>query len=320
MSHVRPFRFGVHTSTAAGGDAWVSAARRYEDLGFSSLLLRDHFDDQLGPITAMTAAACSTTRLRVGCLVFDNDYRHPLVLAKELASLDVVSEGRVEVGLGAGWMAPDYEQSGIPFDPPGTRVARLQEGLRVMKGCFGEGAFDFHGDHYHIVDHNALPKPRQRPHPPFLVGAGGRRMLTFAAREADIIGLNPVRRSNEEWADQNVADATAEATDRKVAWIREAAGERYADLELSIIVPFVIVTDDRHATAEAIAAGLDPGSSGVEASAEDVLASPYVLIGTVDQLVDTLQERRDRWDLSYVVVNDDSVDTVAPLVEKLAGA
>lgn len=319
MSQLRPFRFGVHTSKAASGDAWASAARRYEELGFSSLLLRDHFDDQLAPITAMTAAACSTTRLRVGCLVFDNDYRHPLVLAKELASLDVLSEGRVEVGLGAGWMAPDYEQSGMPFDPPEVRVARMEEGLRVMKGCFGDGAFDFDGDHYRIVDHDALPKPRQRPHPPFLVGGGGRRMLSFAARDADIIGMSPVRRSNEEWADQNVADATAEATDRKLAWIREAAGERYADLELSIIVPFVIVTDDRNATAEAIAAGLDTGSSDVEASADNVLASPYVLVGNVDQLVDTLQERRDRWDLSYVVFNDDSVDTVAPLVEKLAG-
>jgi probable F420-dependent oxidoreductase len=319
MSQDRPFRFGVHTSKANDGDTWASAARRYEDLGFSSLLLRDHFDDQLAPIAAMTAAACSTSRLRVGCLVHDNDYRHPLVLAKELASLDVLSGGRVEVGLGAGWMAPDYEQSGIPFDAPAMRVTRLQEGLRVMKGCFADGSFDFEGEHYRIVGHDALPKPVQHPHPPFLVGGGGRRVLGFAAREADIIALSPRRRSNEEWADQNVADATAEATDAKLAWIRQAAGDRYGRLELSIVVPFVIVTDERDATAATIATGLDTGGAGLEASAGNVLASPYVLIGSVDQLVDTLRERRERWDLSYVVVNDDSVDAIAPVIEQLSG-
>lgn len=319
MSQDRQFRFGVHTSKANDGNEWAAAARRYEDLGFSSLLLRDHFDDQLAPITAMTAAACATSRLRIGCLVLDNDYRHPLVLAKELASLDVLSGGRVEVGLGAGWMAPDYEQSGIPFDPPPVRVTRLEEGLRVMKGCFADDAFDYAGQHYGIVGHDALPKPVQRPHPPFMVGGGGRRVLGFAAREADIIALSPRRRSNEEWADQNVADATAEATDAKVAWIRQAAGDRYAQLELSIVAPFVIVTDDRDATAATIAAGLETGDAGVEASAENVLASPYVLIGSVDQLADTLRERRERWDLSYIVVNDDSVDAIAPVVEKLSG-
>lgn len=319
MRQNRRFRFGVHTSKVATGDGWSSSARRYEDLGFSSLLLRDHFDDQLAPITAMTAAACSTTTLRIGCLVFDNDYRHPLVLAKEMASLDVLSGGRVEVGLGAGWMAPDYEQSGIPFDPPAVRVARMQEAMHVLKGCFDHGEFSFEGDHYRISSHDALPKPQQRPHPPLLVGGGGRRMLSFAAREADIVGLLPQRLSNKAWDDQNVADATAEATDRKVEWIRSAAGDRYGDLELSIVAPFVIVTDDREGTATAIAGGLDTGDSGVEATPDTVLASPYVLIGTIDQMVETLQERRERWDLSYIVFNDDSVDAAALLIESLAG-
>jgi probable F420-dependent oxidoreductase len=319
MAPRHPFRFGVHSSAAADGRAWAEKARRIEGAGFSSLLLRDHFDDQLAPITAMAAAATATETLRIGCLVFDNDYRHPLVLAKELATLDVLSGGRVEVGLGAGWMAPDYEQAGIAFDRPGVRVDRFEEAIAVMKGCFGDGAFDHDGEHYRITGHDALPKPVQRPHPPFLIGAGGKRLLSIAGREAHIVGLNPRRRSNEEWADQNVADATGDATTRKVEWVRAAAGDRYDDIELSVVVPFVIVTDDREGTAAAIAAGLDTSTTEIEATPDTVLDSPYVLVGSLDQIADTLHERRERWDISYLVFNDDSVDTVAPLVERLAG-
>jgi probable F420-dependent oxidoreductase len=297
----------------------MANARRVEELGFSTLLLRDHFDDQYAPIAAMTAAACATSMLRVGCLVYDNDYRHPLVLAKELTTIDVLSGGRVEVGLGAGWMAPDYEQSGIPFDPPGVRVSRFEEAVQLMKGLFGDGPFDFKGDHYTVVGHDAYPKPVQRPHPPILVGGGGKRLLTFAAREADIIGLNPRRRSNEQWDDQNLPDATAEAADRKVGWIRDAAGARYPSIELSVVVPFVVVTDDREGFAKTIAAGLEANAAGVELSAENVLASPYVLAGSIDEICDTLRERRERWDVSYLVFNDDSIDAVAPIVERLAG-
>jgi probable F420-dependent oxidoreductase len=317
MAHPRPFRFGVHTSNAADGKAWTDAARRYEDLGFSVLLLRDHFDDQLAPIAAMATAAAVTTSLRVGCLVFDNDYRHPLVLAKELATIDKLSGGRCEVGIGAGWMAPDYEQAGLPFDPPGTRVSRMIEAVQVIKGLFGDGPVDFAGEHYTVTGHDARPKPVQRPHPPIMIGGGGRRLLSFAAREADIIGLNPVKRSNEEWADQNVPDATAAATDRKVAWIREAAGARFDDLELSIVAPFVVETDDRDGLAASLVGGLDTGD--LDASAADVLASPYVALGTIDQLCETLQARRERWGISFYVFNDESVDTAAPIVERLSG-
>ncbi|MCU1352251.1 MAG: luciferase-like [Acidimicrobiales bacterium] len=315
MSHSRPFRFAVHSSLAADGPAWLAQARRIEELGFSGLLLRDHFDDQFGPIAAMTGAALATSTLRVGCLVFDNDYRHPLVLAKELATIDVLSGGRVEVGLGAGWMAPDYEQAGLPFDAPGERVSRLIEAVAIMKGLFADGPVDFAGRHYRITGHEGLPKPVQRPHPPVLIAGGGERMLRFAAREADIIGLNPRRVSNDDWADQNVADATAEATDRKLAWIRESAGDRFADIELSIVAPFVATTDDRAGFAATVASGLDTTAFG----ADDVLASPHLLVGTVDEQVATLEERRERWGLSYYVFNDTSLDDAAPLVARLAG-
>jgi probable F420-dependent oxidoreductase len=318
VSHDRKFRFGVHTSDAASGTAWMDAARRYEDLGFSTLLLRDHFDQQLAPLAAMTAAACATESLRVSCLVFDNDYRHPLVLAKELATIDVLSQGRVEIGLGAGWMAPDYQQAGIPFDPPRERVSRLFEAVAIIGDLLGDGTSTRDGDHY-SVDHTAYPTPVQRPRPPIMVAGGGPRMLRFAAQHADIVGLNPARKSNTEWEDQNLDDATAEATDRKTGWIREAAGDRYDDLELQIVVPFVVVTDDRTGTAEAIAAGLDARGTETPLTPENVLASPYTLIGTEDEICDTLNERRQRWDLSYVVFNDDAVEVTAPIVQRLAG-
>jgi probable F420-dependent oxidoreductase len=312
-----PFRFAVHTSIAADGPAWATAAQRIEELGFSTLFLRDHFDEQFAPIAAMTAAACATSALRVGRRVFDNDYRHPLVLAKEMATLDVLSGGRVELGMGAGWMAPDYEQAGMAFDAPGVRVDRMIEGVHVVKGLFGDAPFDFAGDHYRITGHNGFPKPVQRPHPPLLIGGGGERMLRFAARHADIIGINPAKRSNATWEDQNVPDATADATDRKVGWIRDAAGDRFDALELSIVAPFVMITDDRLGFARSIGEGLGDGST--EFSPEDVLASPHLLVGTVEEMTATLQERRERWNISYYVFNDDTLDAAAPIVERLAG-
>ena len=266
----------------------------------------------------MTAAAVATESLRVGCLVLANDYRHPVVLAKELATIDHLSGGRMEVGLGAGWMAPDYAQAGMPFDAPGVRVSRLEEAVTIVKALLAGGPVDVQGEHYQVTGHELYPPPVQDP-PPLMIAGGGPRMLRLAAREADIIGLNPARKSNAAWEDQNLPDATAAATDRKIGWIRDAAGDRYADIELSIVVPFVLVTDDRAGTADAIASSLPPDPEA-DLSAEGVLASPHVLIGSVEEICDTLVERRDRWDLSYYVFNDDSIDTVAPIVAKLAGS
>jgi probable F420-dependent oxidoreductase len=319
MAANRPFRFGVHTSDAQTGEAWADAARRYEQLRFSTLLLRDHFDQQLGPLVAMTAAACATQTLRVGCLVFANDYRHPLVLAKELATLDRLSGGRVEVGLGAGWMGSDYEQAGLAFDPPGDRVTRMQEAIHMMKAFFAGGPVDFSGEQYTISGHEMYPPAIQRPHPPILIVAGGPRMTRFAATEADIVAINPATKSNEAWAEQNIADASAEAVDRKIDAIREAAGTRFDEIELQIVVPFVVLTDDREGTAQAIADSLPVDDAAVDLSAKTVLASPYVLIGSEDQICDTLVERRERWGLSYLVFNDDSIDAVAPIVARLRG-
>ncbi len=190
------------------------------------------------------AAADATTELHVGALVFDNDYKHPVVLAKEAATLDILSGGRFELGLGAGWMTTDYEQSGIPLDPPKVRVDRMVEGIAVMKGMFADGPFSYAGEHYTIDGLDGRPKPLTRPHPPILIGGGGKRVLSIAAREADIVGINPNMRSGEVGVDA-AADAVASAFDRKIQWVKQAAGDRFDDIELNCLTFFTKVTDDR---------------------------------------------------------------------------
>jgi probable F420-dependent oxidoreductase len=311
MAHDRRFRFGIQLSHAADGPGWEHLARQAEDLGYSTLFVPDHFEEQFGPLVALTAAAMATTTLRVGALVLDNDYRHPVPLAKELASLDVVSGGRLEVGLGAGWMRTDYDRAGMPYEPAKVRVDRMAEAITVLKGCFAEGPFSYAGEHYTIDAYDNRPSPVQRPHPPLLLGGGGKRMLGIAAREADIVGINPSLHAGEVGPDA-AADATAEATDRKLAWVREAAGDRFDDLELNCLVLATLVTDDRDGTAAMMGNmfGLD---------AAGALEVPHALIGTIDEIVETLQARRDRWGMSYVVVQGDAMEAFAPVVAQLAG-
>jgi probable F420-dependent oxidoreductase len=310
MAHDRRFRFGIQLSHAADGPGWAQLARRAEELGYSTLFVPDHFEDQFGPLVALTSAAMATTTLRVGALVLDNDYRHPVPLAKELATLDLVSGGRLEVGLGAGWMRTDYERSGIAHDAAGVRVDRMAEAITVLKGCFADGPFDFSGEHYRIDGYDNRPSPVQRPHPPFLLGGGGKRMLGIAAREGDIVGINPSLHAGEVGAEA-AADATAEATDRKLAWVREAAGDRFDDIELNCLVLATIVTDDRDGMAATMGQmfGLD---------AAGALEVPHALIGTVDEIVETIQARRDRWGFSYWVVQGDAMEAFAPVVARLA--
>jgi probable F420-dependent oxidoreductase len=311
VGHDRRFRFAVQLSNAASGSEWAEQARRVEALGYSTLYLPDHFGDQFSPIPAMAAAAAVTTELRIGALVLGNDYRHPVVLAKELATVDVLSEGRLEIGLGAGWMTTDYEGSGIVLDAPGTRIARLRESIAVIKGLFADGPLDLDGDHYRISGLDGTPKPVQRPSPPWVIGGGGRKMLALAAEEADIVGVNPSLHSGAADAEA-AADATAAATDRKMGWLKELAGDRFDDIELNCLCLVTAVTDDRDGFAQLMAGGF-----GVDP--EDALEIPHALVGTVDQICDTLQARRDRWGFSYIVVQGDSYEPLAPVVERLAG-
>jgi len=282
-----------------------------ESLGYSTLSIPDHFGDQLGPIAALMAAADATTTLRVGSLVFDNDYRHPVVLAKEAATLDLLSEGRLDFGLGAGWLASDYEQAGIPFDPPGVRIDRMAEALTIIKGFFAGGIVSFAGKHYKVEGLEAWPAAVQKPHPPIVLGGGGRRMLSLAAREADIVSIN--YKLDEGRVNRKlVRTGFAEATDEKLAWIKQAAGDRLSQIELSVTIFVANVTDDRDVVAGAMAAGLG-------ADPKDVLDMPHFLIGTIEQIVEDLVARRERYGISYVVVPGEAAESLAPVVERLAG-
>jgi probable F420-dependent oxidoreductase len=311
MPHDRRFRFGVQLHNAPDGKAWAELARKVENLGYSTAFIPDHFGDQLSPIPALMAAADATTDLRVGALVLDNDFKHPVVLAKEIATMDILSGGRVELGIGAGWMRTDYETSGIPYDEPRVRVDRLEESIAVLKGLFAEGAFSFKGDHYTIADLDGMPKPLQQPHPPFLVGGGGKRMLSIAAREAAIVGINPNLRAGEISPDVG-KDATAAAMDRKVGWVRDAAGDRFDDLELNVLVFVAMISDDRQQVAEMLAGGFG-------LTPEEALEVPSAVVGSVEECCELLQARRERWGLSYVVFQEGGMEAMAPVVAKLAG-
>jgi probable F420-dependent oxidoreductase len=311
MSKPRSFRFGVQEHRAPSAAAWKEKARQVESLGYACLYLPDHFTDQMGPIAALMAAADATTRLRVGSLVFDNDYRHPVVLAKEAATLDLLSDGRFDLGLGAGWMASDYEQAGIPFDSPGTRISRMEEALAIIKGLFTGAPFSFAGEHYQVKEIEGSPAPVQKPHPPILLGGGGRRMLRLAAREADIVNVNFDLREGRVNRDL-VRTGLAEATDEKLGWIREAAGERLDQIELSVTIFLANITDDRESVAGVMAAGIG-------AESKDILAMPHFLIGTVDEVVEDLQARRERYGISYVIVPGEADESFAPVVARLAG-
>ena len=307
----RAFRFGVQASGSLSGTAWKELARRVEGNGYSTLTMPDHFDDQLAPVPALTLAAAVTDSLRVGALVWDNDYKHPLVLAKELATMDVLSDGRVEIGLGAGWMIADYEQSGMPYDRAGVRIDRFVEGLAVIRGLMGPDPFSFEGQHYRINGHNGTPKPVQGPCPPILIGGGGKRVLSIAAREADIVGINATMSAGV-IGPQAFDTMTAPAVDEKVSIVREAAGPRWADIELNIRAFLVNISDDARGAAEAIA-----GMIGV--TAEQVEQTPFALVGPTSKIVDDLLERRERWGFSYVIVGMNDVESFAPVVAALDG-
>jgi probable F420-dependent oxidoreductase len=313
----RPFRFAVINETMFPAEEWLAHARRVEELGYSTFLIRDHFvsdffGDQLAPFSALTAAAMATTRLRVGTMVLDNDYRHPVILAKEAATLDMLSGGRLELGLGAGWLRTEYEQAGIEFERAGTRIDRLEESLSILKGLFSGEPVHHEGAHYTIDGLSGYPLPQQRPHPPILIGGGKRRVLTLAGREADIVGILTSSVASGTLED-GVDERLPAAVEQKINWIREGAGERFPQIELSLI-PSVIVTDNRRERAAQLIA--ERGWPGV--TVDDVLSMPSFLIGTHEEIIEDLLHRRTRYGFTYYVVSDSMMETFAPVVAELA--
>ena len=307
----RPFRFSSPITIAGSRVELRDQVRKLEDFGYSTATMSDHIDGQLGPIASLMAIAEASTTLRIAPLVFSNDFRHPVVLAKEAATLDLLSEGRLEFGLGAGWQDTDYDRAGIDHDPAGVRIARLAEALAVVKALWADGPLTHEGPNYRVTDLEGMPKPYQRPHPPIIVGGGARKVLELAGREADIVGFNPSMAAGRIDASAGPS-ATPRATDHKVEWVRAAAGDRFDHLELHVRLQLSIVVDDPEPLFEEIGGGFG-------LTAEEARHSPYALAGPVEAMVDALLERRERWGFSYIGIPYGAAEVMAPVVSKLAG-
>lgn len=307
---VHPFRFAVYSGGAPSADSWLGAARRVEELGYGALYVVDHLSRQLAPISAMAAAAAVTSRLRIGAYVFANDFRHPLILAREAATLDVLSAGRFELGLGAGWQRSDYRQLGMRYDRPGLRIDRMVEALAVIKRLLSGERVDHEGRFYTLRGARCSPRPVQRPRPPIMLGGGGPRFLRIAAREAEIVSFVPGFSAR---GLPIIGNATERAFARRVELVRRAAGERLEHLELNVFVADAGLVSGRWPVSGALPALV----KGIGVSAGG--GSPYVMYGTVGQLGERLLRRREQLGVSSYAIPHSAMEAMAPLVERLAG-
>ena len=314
----RPFRFGLGLFTVQPA-TFTTDAQAIEAEGWSTLLIPDHVTiDQAAPLPALAAAAAVTSRLRLGTFVLNNDLRHPAVLAQEAATVDLISNGRLDLGMGAGWNQPEYTAIGRDFEPGGRRIERLEESLAVLKGLFADGPFSFQGKHYRIEAMEGLPKPVQRPRPPLLIGGGGRRLLSVAGRHADIVGFAP---RLPRYDSPDTLSMTLAALEEKVAWVREAAGERFGEIELNTyeVGAPVIVTDQARPEARRWMDQLRSAWGGMEMSEDEFIASPHTFIGSLDQLCEKFQMLRERFGISYAMVRPRSRAAFGPVLERLTG-
>jgi len=309
---MKPFRFGINARDAGSRAEWQDKARRVEDLGYSALMVPDHLAAMLAPIPAAVSAAAATTSLRVGTNVLNNIFRHPVLVAREAATADLLSDGRFELGLGAGHMRSENDQAGLPFERGRVRVERLAEAVTIIKGLLAGAEVTFAGQHYRVTVHAIHPRPIQRPHPPIIIGGNGPRLLTLAAKEADIVGITGITfvRGGTEL---DLSAWRTGVTDERVRLVREAAGARVDRLELSALIQRVLVTEHRGQAAEELQ------KNWKQLSVEEILEAPFVLIGTVDEMVEALHARRERWGFSYFVTFEQYLETLAPVVARLAG-
>jgi probable F420-dependent oxidoreductase len=314
---MRPFRFLATVDGYPGFAELTAAARKAEAVGCSTLVLPDHLIGQYGALPLLAVVAATTERLRLGTFVLNAGLRHPAVLAQDLATLDALSGGRLEIGLGAGWNKPEYDAIGIPFEPVGARIKRLTETIAILKGCFAEGPFSFSGEYYTITSHDGVPRPAQRPHPPIFLGGGGKRLLTLAAREAQIIGLAP-RLVQGDKPRVDAWSLTAAATQEKIGWIRDAAGDRFGELELNTYPTGgpTVVTDNPQAEARRRVDRIRE-QTGVELTVEEILDSPHVFVGSIKDLTRKFADLRERFGISSFLIDD--LDALAPVVQELAG-
>ncbi|HZO38898.1 MAG TPA: LLM class F420-dependent oxidoreductase [Methylomirabilota bacterium] len=309
---MKPFRFGLNIRDASSRAEWQDKARKVEALGYAVLLVPDHLAAMLATIPAVMSAADATTRLRIGTNVLNNDLRHPVLLAREAATMDLLTDGRLELGLGAGYMRIEYDQAGLRFDRGGIRVERLAESVPIIKDLLGGAEVTFVGQHYRVTSHKIYPLPVQRPRPPIIIGGNGPRLLALAAREADTVNLTGVT-FTQGGTTLDMSGWKVAGVDERLRVIRDAAGDRFGALELSAQIQRVIVTDRPREAAEELQ------KTWKQISVDEILAAPFVLIGTVDEMVEALRARRDRWGISYFVTFEPFLDALAPVVARLSG-
>jgi probable F420-dependent oxidoreductase len=306
---VRPFRFGVSQSRAATGDEWREIARKAEDLGYDTFLAPDHLRGSLAPMVALASAADATKRIRIGTFVVNNDFRHPVLLAREAATLDLLSGGRFELGLGAGHSGDEYREAGIPFEEPPVRVAKLEEAVQVVKRMWAGGEASFAGEHYEVTGHVSHPPPTQGTIP-LLIGGNGKDVLRLAAREADIVGftgifLAPDGRGN------RFPNFSREGLANRIDIVREAAGDRFEALELNVLVQMVETEKPEERAKET--------AQELGWTVEDAVASPFTLFGSIDELEEKLLEQRATLGISYIATHYWGMEKMAPLVKRLSG-
>jgi probable F420-dependent oxidoreductase len=297
----RRFRFGL-LYTGATLEDWHETARKAEDLGFSTLVAQEHFGAQLSPLPCLVSAAAVTTRLRFGTIALDNDFRNPAMLAKEAATVDVLTGGRFELGIGAGWLASDYAQTGIPFDQGPVRMQRLTETVRICRAFFAGEDVTFHGRHYNIEGLQAFPRTLQ-DRLPLLIGGRQRKMLSYAAQNADIVSISML--------DARTQDGPPPGFAEKAGWVKEAAGERFAEIDLHANCFAAEVTDKAKDALQRIA-------DRISATPEQALENPANLVGSVESIIEQLQGWQERTGLNYVSLNPRVMDAMAPVIARLA--
>ena len=307
----KPFRFGLSIG-GAGREEFVESVRRAEDGGFDTIWAPDHMDDRLAVFPMLAMAAEVSSSLRIASMVVANDLRNPVLLARDTATIDILSGGRFELGIGTGWIESHYEAVGIPYEGPGVRVARLEEAISVVKGCWSGAPFDYEGRYYRVKG-ATCPQPAQQPRPPIFIGGARPRLLRIAGREADIVGISPLRANAIGFERFGEDLATSGSRIRaQTEWIREGAGGRFKSIELSLMPHVVVLTDDADGAAAELASetGTTPG---------EVLESPHILLGSRDRIADTLVERRERYGVSYIVFGGTDFEAITPVVERLSG-
>ncbi|WP_027501976.1 LLM class F420-dependent oxidoreductase [Rhodococcus sp. UNC363MFTsu5.1] len=320
----RKFRFaagGEGNAEEGGARRFVKLAQKAEELGYDSFMIPDHLGNQVGPIAALGALAVATDKIRIGTAVLANGFRHPAVLAKDAATIDVLSGGRLELGIGAGWMKEEFDKGGITYDSPGVRIAKLAESLEILDTLLRGQECNFQGEYYQINGLKGSPRPRQGPRPPIVVGGGGPKMLALAAKYADIISLAPP--SNKD-GKMLLSGITMEATAARVERIREAAGDRFDDIELNWTITTIMPTDDREAMAEMALAALDNGyppniEVDVKLTVEQILNSPYLAFGSYEEIADQIRSVRAQTTMSYVGIFPTQMEAFAPVIPLLKG-